>query len=127
MEKAWAFYRRNEGTYASIDSGSPTEVFGALGMSNEAMLRHLGVNDMVARIKLELSLGRAMLASTVDVPGDNGSDMTGDHLYLIDRLNTNAAGEVTSVRLYNPHGSFETVGVVELFDNSNAFITGRVA
>ena len=34
LEKAWAFYRRSQGTYASIDLGKSKDVFKALGMTD---------------------------------------------------------------------------------------------
>jgi len=127
MEKAWAFQRRNEGTYQSIDHGPVSEVFGALGLSANSSLRPFTRNELIDRIRTEMAAGRAMFISTIDNPSDNDSNMTGDHVYLVDRVNVDSAGNATSVRLYNPHGDFETVGCQELFDNSDGFAVGRLA
>jgi hypothetical protein len=50
MEKAWAFYRTNWGTYASAEAGQPTELFNALGVANT--ITNKSSQNLTSMIKL---------------------------------------------------------------------------
>ena len=67
-----------------------------------------------------------MLGSTTPDAGDNVEDLAPNHLYYIDRLNTNSDGDVTSVRVHNPYGFTRTITTSELFNNFDYFVSGHV-
>jgi len=126
MEKAWAFFRRNEGTYESIAWGSPTEAFDILGVNKESFNTPSTRSSLIARVDAELAAGRAVLGSTTPDAGDNVEDLASNHLYYVERLNKNSAGEVTSVRLHNPYGFTRTITPGEFFANFDYFVSGAV-
>lgn len=105
MEKAWAFYRKSDSNYKSIESGNPTEVFAALGSSAD----NLNINawyrfwnegkDLWNYINDRLSAGKAVTVSTVDQP----AHLVGDHVYSVDRAYVAADG-MRHIVLRNPWG-----------------------
>ena len=42
IEKAWAFFRRSQGTYASTDFGRPSELYKALGLNDVENIQYSG-------------------------------------------------------------------------------------
>ena len=64
------------------------------------------LNDVVlGDMATSLANGRSVTASTGPIAGLDGTPVFSRHVYVVDQMNRNAEGKVTSVRLYNPHGS----------------------
>lgn len=103
VEKAFANFRRGEGTYASIDRGWMNEAFGALGFASETFPRINGeAIDVLARAKTELDKGAAVTWATGHIPA--GVPLIGDHVYTIDDVQLDAEGQPAFIRLLNPWG-----------------------
>jgi hypothetical protein len=65
MEKAWAFYRKNFGTYHSIEGGQPNELFNALGVTNQTAYKtSQNLTSMIKTITDELAKGLAVTLCT---------------------------------------------------------------
>jgi hypothetical protein len=148
VEKAYAFFRKLQGTYASIASGNgtlpnhlnlsrttwtiedgvtPEEVVAwhAAGSPAGALKDKIqvGVVNLLSWIKDRLAAGKALttgarsslgnnLAIQLDDPATEANESTyrrGQHVYMIDSVLTNAAGEPTGLKLYNPYGYNVTV------------------
>ncbi len=104
VEKAYANFRRGEGTYASIDRGWMREGYGALGVASEAFPRiHAEPIDVLARVRTELDKGAAMTWATDRVPA--GVPLIDYHVYMIDDVQLDADGRPASIRLLNPWGT----------------------
>ena len=106
LEKAWAFRRFGTGRYDTTTAGNPAEVYAVLGLSStDLQLTAFGSQtSMMNQIKSDLNAGRGVTATTNLISTTSGSKVLPAHVYVIDRVNTNSAGTVTSLRLYNPHG-----------------------
>jgi Ca2+-binding RTX toxin-like protein len=141
MEKAFAFFRKNEGTYASIEGGTSGEAFDALGISNDFSLLGFNRDGLMNRFRDDLAAGRAVTISTHLTSGSDGSPIFPKHVYVLDRVNV-TNGVVTSVRLYNPHGidhngddtgdsnafdGFITVTPQQIMDNFISFNSAAIA
>jgi hypothetical protein len=109
MEKAWAFYRHNAGTYASINNGNPSEAFNALGVSNNSYDPHWeGFLDLQSENATEfgnhicslLDGGNAVVLCT---PGDS-KYLEESHCYMVDHVNW-VNGKIASITLRNPWGT----------------------
>lgn len=113
-EKAYAFFRHNEGTYASIEGGTSGSILGDLmpgafndlGVSSETKLPLPFMRDIVlGELRTALSNGKAVTASTGLIPGLDGTKVHAKHVYVVDQVNRNSSGAFTTVRIYNPHGT----------------------
>jgi Calpain family cysteine protease/RTX calcium-binding nonapeptide repeat (4 copies) len=125
MEKAWAFYRRNEGTYLSINYGNSGDVFGALGISNQYFDRLFqDANSLMQRFKSELAAGKIVTAHTQE--GASGEGIVEHHVYLVDHLEFNSSGQVTGVVMHNPRGGDVTLTPEQVFANFDYFYAGAV-
>jgi hypothetical protein len=102
LEKAYAFFRKGEGTYASISGGWPEHTYRALGMRTTvlASTTYNTPEKMIQAIRDLWANGNAVSFVTKN----NAPVLVGLHVYMVDRLITDAAG-VTSVVLRNPWGS----------------------
>src|SRR5678809_1161369 len=78
MEKAWAFYRRNFGTYASAESGYPSELFNALGVANQTTNKSTQAS-MIQTIQDDLAKN---LAITICTHADTTS-VVEKHCYMV--------------------------------------------
>ncbi len=104
VEKAFANFRRGEGTYASLHSGWMNEAFGALGFASETFYGTNGEPiDVLARAKTELNKGAAVTWATGSIPA--GIPLIADHVYTIDDVQLDAEGQPAFIRLLNPWGS----------------------
>ena len=106
IEKAWAFFRRGEGSYGSIDLGRATEVFEALGVedihftSDPDSFRSSG--GMLNAIDGFLKKGAAVSYWTLrDVP--SGSQLWGAHVMTALRVVRNGKGVPTGLVLRDPY------------------------
>lgn len=104
IEKAFAFIRRGEATYASIDGGWLDEAYPLLGVTAKSINRDNTLSiDALARIKTELDAGAAMTWATYRVPA--GIPLVSYHAYSIDAVHLDAAGRPSGLRLLNPWGT----------------------
>lgn len=141
MEKAFTFFRKNEGTYASIEGGVSGDGFDALGIGNDFSLLGFNAAALMERFRSDLAAGRAVTLSTHLTAGDSGEPIFPTHVYVVDRVNT-SNGQVDSVRLYNPHGvdfggedsgdanpsdGFITVTPQQIMDNFISFNSAAIA
>jgi hypothetical protein len=106
LEKAWAFFRRGEGSYGSIDLGRAGEVFAALGVaevhfsSNPDSFRSSG--GMLSAIDGFLKKGAAVSYWTLrDVPA--GSQLWGAHVMTVVRVVRNSRGVPTGMVVRDPY------------------------
>lgn len=105
MEKAYAFFRRGDGHYASIAGGDAGETFASLGVSAGMGFRspfQTG-SDFLRGLQQELNLGRAVTLATP--PAVIGRDLVSLHVYTVDRVVFDASGIATGVVLRNPWGT----------------------
>jgi hypothetical protein len=85
VEKAYAFYRRGPGTYASLEGGSPGTVFDAIGDSGALGKSFSKGADALNHIASELAKGKAVVVN-IESPS-NGCPCIGGHSYIVERVN----------------------------------------
>ncbi|WP_428941004.1 C2 family cysteine protease [Fontivita pretiosa] len=125
VEKAWAFFRNNEGTYASIAGGNNpgTGWWEALGVNSGRLPAESfpDANVYLTWIKAQLDAGMTVIAG--GPAGFANSDFQGErrgqHVYMVDTVNT-INGMPTSIKLRDPYGSYITIGVQHFFNRSSA-------
>jgi hypothetical protein len=102
MEKAFAIFRRNTGSYGSIEGGWMSEAFTAVGRGNTSSYWQNSADSLMSWIQGELSKGRAVTyATTGNVAG--GTPLIGGHAYTVDAVVMDGNGNLT-LRLRNPWG-----------------------
>jgi hypothetical protein len=107
LEKSWAFRRKGEGTYDSIDNGgSENEVLGALGWGERSRQTKLpgdfgSSTAMFDWLVGELNAGRAVITSSTGNARDRIGNMRENHVFLMDRVETDASG-VRRIVLIDP-------------------------
>lgn len=114
VEKAYAFYRNREGTYASIDGGnSPTHVGGtskALGCADtEFGASSVDGLAFAYSILNELNKGKAVIMGgpgtlTNDTKITDANRCVGTHIRMVHSVETNAQGVPTRIFLYDLSG-----------------------
>lgn len=102
LEKGYAFFRKGLGTYASIEGGWPEHTYRALGMRTtvDASTTYNTPEKMIQAIQQLWSNGNAVTFVTKQ----NAPVLVGLHVYMVDRIITDATG-ATSVVLRNPWGT----------------------
>ena len=102
MEKAYAYFRRGDGQYASIASGTADETFGAIGCSNGWWVRPFwqSSGSWLADIQTSINNGQAVTLST-GWPLSGPNLVTG-HVYAVDHVEFDSTGHATGVVLRNP-------------------------
>ncbi len=103
IEKAFAYFRKGVNTYASLNSGMMSEVYGDLGVSNVSSLAPTGIADAatyVQDIKNLLDAGDSVTAACYSTGGAN---MITSHAYTVDHVVDNGDGTF-SVVVRNPWG-----------------------
>jgi hypothetical protein len=104
MEKAFAYFRTGESTYASLDAGWMSEAFRALGSKSQTLWKYAGLNSAVTLAKELENLIASGKSITLAVAGvSDGQALIGNHAYTVDGVIRNEDGS-TSVRLRNPWG-----------------------
>ena len=125
MEKAFTFFRRNEGTYSSISNGWMSEAF--LGLGSSTFSETADGSNILNWLRNELNAGKAVTFATKGtVPV--GCPCVGSHAYMVERVNTVTialpfGGSVTipvSVTLRNPWG-YDGAGSDS--DTSDGYVT----
>jgi hypothetical protein len=123
LEKAYAFFRKGEGTYASISGGWPEHTYRALGMRTTvlASTTYNTPEKMIQAIRDLWANGNAVSFVTKQ----NAPVLVGLHVYMVDRIVTDAAG-ITSVVLRNPWGiDGGTVGNEQDSNPNDGYVTVR--
>jgi len=141
LEKTWAFRRRNEGTYDSIDSnGSTREVLNGLGWGGSYETKANwqfwgGQQDLFNWIANELANGRAVIASSTgnarpanEQEPDEGlpvnptpvSRMRNNHVFLMDRVETGSDG-VRRIVLLDPRNRVLKLTAEEIWNCCDGF------
>ena len=105
MEKAYAYFRKGDGQYASIASGSADETFGAIGCTNGWSVRgpFQSSGGWLTDMQNWINMGRAVTLST-SWPV-SGPDLVNQHVYAVDHVNFDSGGNATGVVLRNPWGT----------------------
>ena len=123
LEKAWAHFRTNNGTWTSVDFGWMDEAFSALNTSTNTLnvdwwYKIWNNSDgLWGYVSDRLSEGQAVTIGTHDSP--NG--LIGRHAYMVDYTYT--SGTTRYVVLRNPHGAandpaaYVTVTAGQLYDS----------
>jgi hypothetical protein len=144
VEKAYAFWRRQQGSYASINGGNggPQDVWVDLGLPDETHVKpepvpaaqvvtwfangspagvvalsvNLAAVDWLNEIKAELEAGKAVIVGSVGGVSDSTGITTSPdnyrrsaHIYMVDSVQTDAAGNPTSITLRDPYGEYRTL------------------
>jgi hypothetical protein len=95
LEKTWAFRRRNEGTYDSIDNhGSADQVMNALGWGGARQTflpsAYNNAQALFDRLAADISDGKAFVVSTNDTTPFAG--LRANHVLMADRIEVGADG-----------------------------------
>lgn len=102
MEKAFAYFRKGQNTYASISSGLMSEVYNAFGTtSTNLFASSYNANSYASAIKDLLDAGKSVTAACYVNPA--GANMVTGHAYTVDSVIDNGDGTY-SVRVRNPWG-----------------------
>ncbi len=100
MEKAYAFFRYNQNSYSSINSGWMSDVYSDLLGASSAEKWSSSAGDWYSWIKTQLDAGHAVtLGSKYSATGP----VWGSHAYMVQSAYSDAAGQQFVV-LYNPWG-----------------------
>jgi hypothetical protein len=100
MEKAYAFFRANKGTYASLEGGWMQDVYRDLGLKNRSFFSASSATNLLSLIKGELDGGRFVTFGVGNVP--NGAPLIGSHAYTVDNVLCDDAGKPVALVLRNP-------------------------
>ncbi|HEY7115360.1 MAG TPA: C2 family cysteine protease [Tepidisphaeraceae bacterium] len=124
MEKAFAFYRHNDGDYHSIENGWMDEAYSAMGASTSSQdvdwwyKAWHNANDLWNYVSGELGAGKAV---TIGTNGD-ATALVGSHAYMVDHVYTDGWG-TRHVVVRNPWGwagnpgAYVDITAQQLFDN----------
>ena len=102
MEKAYAFFRYDLASYASIDGGWMSEVYSALGTTSSTINQASGAQWLLQQIQDLLDAGRSVTYGVLQAPA--GSPLISYHAYMVDSVQTDSAGNAIALRLRNPWG-----------------------
>jgi hypothetical protein len=86
MEKAWAFYRKNDSNWKSTESGYHADTYRVMGASPDGLdvswwyKTWNNSTDLWNYINGQLNAGKAVTVSTVD----DAPNIPGDHVYMVD-------------------------------------------
>jgi hypothetical protein len=139
LEKTWAFRRRNEGTYDSIDYGSPSDFLNAAGWGGSIETKANwqfwgGQEDLFNWIAGQIASGKAVIASSTANarPIEEGTDenlpinptpvsgMRNNHVFLMDRVETGSDG-VRRIVLLDPRGRTLRLTAAEVWNCCDGF------
>ena len=132
VEKAWAFIRRDVGTYQSIWGGNGSGVtwYEALGINfDDVQVKESAdcntATEYLLWIAARLAEGKALWAggpAAFDESAFEG-ERTGQHIYMVRSVNF-VNGQPVSITLRDPYGPDRTVGAQHFFNRNGA--TGAV-
>jgi hypothetical protein len=103
-EKAFAVYRNQAQSYAAISGGWMTEVFSDLGLKSGSIFAAASATALGNLIKADAKANDFLTYATNDTIVA-GAPLVADHAYMIDGVNTDAKGNVVSIRMRNPWGN----------------------
>jgi len=127
VEKAWAFLRNQQGTYASIAGGNNPQIVDAVvALTGQPAVGHswqdytkatdaLNGIDYLKAIQADLGAG---LATTIGGPAgwSSNSDVTdpknfhrGQHIFMVDSVLTDMNGNPTGIKVYDLYGNYRTI------------------
>jgi hypothetical protein len=102
LEKAWAFFRRGQGTYASTEWGRVVEPYEALGLDtvnkSYSASSFNSKGGILEAIDSYLDAGYSVVYSTKDTQ-PSGSKVRPDHVVMVDRVIRNSRGVATGIVL----------------------------
>jgi hypothetical protein len=100
MEKAWTYYRDDEGSYESINAGLMSDAFTALGLKSQSIYSASSATSLAQQLQSLLAAGDSVtFATNVDT-----GNLIGGHAYTVDHVTTDSNGNVTGIVLRNPWG-----------------------
>jgi hypothetical protein len=102
MEKAYAYVRKPEVSYLSLDSGWMSEANSILGLSNRSTYYPSSAATLLQSITADLAAGKAVTYAVGDVT--DGAPLIGWHAYSVEAVNVDANGNPVSLKLRNPWG-----------------------
>jgi hypothetical protein len=110
MEKAFTFFRSNQGTYASIANGWMSEAY--LGLGSSSVAESTNGSDILNWLKSQLDAGKAVTFATLPGAVPAGCPCVGSHAYMVESVNCVTfplpfGGSISipvSVTLRNPWG-----------------------
>ena len=106
IEKAWAFFRRSQGTYSSIEYGRAKEIYQALGVADVSFADDLSVfksrGGMLNAIDDFLDDGHSVSFWTrMALPSD--AKLRPSHVLMVVRVVRNSSGVATGVVMRDPY------------------------
>jgi hypothetical protein len=99
MEKAWAFFRYDDASYASTEGGWMGEVYDAMGQANRSTWYIPANKTLLGMIRNELNAGRSVTFGVGEFSGN--IPLISYHAYSVDRVVEDAEGNLSMV-LRNP-------------------------
>lgn len=100
LEKAFAYFRSNAGTYESISGGWMDEAYRALGLTPGGT--GTASTNTLKLLAQQIASGKSVTYAVNTVP--DGAPLIGSHAYMLSEVLTDENDEVTSVVLRNPWG-----------------------
>jgi hypothetical protein len=123
IEKAFAYFRSDEGSYSRLNGGLPSEVFRALGFEPDGTGLEFSGEDLLRSIRRELAAGKAVVACT-PVHDDRFNPLVGNHCFEVLSVDEDATGRLT-MTVRNPWG--RDGGAGDASDPSDGVITVSAA
>lgn len=103
MEKAYAYFRYDEGSYGSLEGGWMGSVYNALGCgSTSSIWTSTDGTDLLNKIDDLLKAGKSVTYAVYTAP--DGAPVVGSHAYSVDRVIRDSQGKATKLVLRNPWG-----------------------
>lgn len=99
MEKAYAFFRTNSASYASLAGGWMQEAYAALGKASANLFPSTSLLQLVQQ---QLNQGLSVTYAAGNVPP--ATPLISYHAYSVDAVVTDRAGNPVALRLRNPWG-----------------------
>lgn len=116
-EKAYAIFRDNSNSYASLDAGWLDETNTALGIASRERADFTNAAALLGWVKTEMDAGHAVTLGTYE---PNGAPVLDQHAYSVDAVLTDDSGTPAQVRLRNPWG---IDGVPNDSDPNDGYVT----
>jgi hypothetical protein len=114
VEKAWAFFRNDQGTYASIAGGGSPGISWSQALqtplSMHATSAFASGTDFLKAVLADLKAGKAIVMGgppslSATTPEPPAIHRAGTHIYMVDHVTTDKQGTPISVTLRNPYGT----------------------
>jgi hypothetical protein len=106
VEKAFAHYRRDDDSYASLEGGWAIEVnraFGAASAGERRLNTYSSAAAMANSVAALAAAGQAVTIGFIGAPV-GGVPLVTNHMYAIASIARNTTGAVTAITLFNPWG-----------------------